>query len=158
VSRIELRSGDIALLGQLNLRPLELGDISADSVERLETLGLVRKVLGSYWITRAGQLAFHRQSFTKVSRRKVARVSRRHPLFLQEERLRGPFDRGRLLEFLTVRRATDSNLKRATLLPWWLKRSVPETAGRFRSAHDASDSLAARARSSLKNKPRKGLN
>ena len=158
MSRIKLRNGDIALLGRLNLGPLELGDISADSVGRLEALGLARKVLGSCKITRAGQLTFHRQSFTRVSRRKIARVSRRHPLFLQEERLRGPLNRVRLLEYLKIRRSLDSNLRHVTLFPRWLRRLASETAGRFRPRHEAPAGPGVKGRARAKHEPHKGLN
>lgn len=158
MSRIKLRNGDIALLGRLNLGPVELGDIQAGSVERLEARGLARKVLGSCKITRAGQLTFHRHSYSKVSRRKVARVSRRQPLFLQEERLRGPFDRGRILEHLKLRRSLDSNLKRTTLFPQWLKNFASETAERFRPLHDATDDPDGKDRSGAKSKTQKGSN
>ncbi len=138
MSRVELCNGDIVLLGRLNRGLLELGDIPVDTVERLVALGLARKVLGSCRITRAGQLSFHRQSFTRVSRRqRVARVTKRHPLFLHEARLRTPLSRARLSEFLKMRRALDAHLRRATRLPHWLMRFASETAGRFRPLHEA---------------------
>ncbi|GBE42209.1 MAG TPA: hypothetical protein ENH05_00485 [Rhizobiales bacterium] len=113
MSRIKLRNGDIALLGQLYQGPLELGDIPNDALERLTALGLARKVLGSCKITRTGQLTFHRQSFAKAPRRRVVQVTQRHPVFLQKQRWRRLFNWAHLSKFLKLRSARDTRMWRA---------------------------------------------
>lgn len=113
--RIKLRNSDIALLGRLNMGPLELGEMPAGALERLMALGLTRTVLGSCNITRAGQLSFHRRSFDNVSRQKFAYVTRRRPLFLHEARL--PAD------FSATRRALARRVSRAARLFKWLVRA-----------------------------------
>lgn len=129
MSRLQLRSGDIALLGRLNRAPLEIGHIPAETLTRLTALGLVKKVLGCCEITRAGQLSYQRHQFQKVSGGRVARVTRRHPLFLHEARFRGPASRARLMDCIRQRQASDT----PWFVPGWLARLTsgrPGVAGK----------------------------
>ena len=153
MSRIKLRSRDISLLERLNLVPLEIGDLPADAVARLTTLGLVRKVLGCCEITRKGQLTLHRQHFLKASSRRVARVTRRNPLFLSEERFGSPASRTRLSEHLKKRRTLDSRVRQAARLPRWLARLASETAGRFRTVEERPSELDGWAHPKLNHEP-----
>lgn len=153
MSRIKLRSGDIALLGRLNFVPLEIGDLPVDSVARLTALGLVSKVLGCCEITRKGQLTLHRQHFLKASRRRIARVTRRNPMFLQEAGLSASLSRTRLTEHLNMRRRLDARVRQATKLPKWLARLASQTAGRFRTIDEAPSDLGGLVRSNLNHKP-----
>ena len=153
MSRIKLRSKDISLLERLNSMPLEIGDLPVDSVARLSALGLVTKVLGCCEITRKGQLTLHRQHFLKASRRRVARVTRRNPLFLSEERFGSSASRDRLSEHLNMRKTSDARARQATKLPRWLVRLVSETVGRFRAVDEASSKVDGWASSKLKHKP-----
>ena len=153
MSRIKLRSKDISLLGRLNSVPLEIGNLPAESVARLSALGLVMKVLGCCEITRKGQLTVHRQHFLKASRRRVARVTRRNPLFLSEERFGSSASRDRLSEHLNKRRTSDAHTRQATKLPRWLARLASETVGRFRAVDEASSKVDGWASSKLKHKP-----
>lgn len=150
MSRIKLRSGDIALLKRLNFVPLQLGDLPVDSVARLTALGLASKVLGCCEITRRGQLTLHRQHFLKVSSRRIARVTRRNPMFLQEASLSSSLSRTRLSEHLNMRRRLDARIRQATKLPRWLLRLASETAGRFRSVDEAPSDLPGMVNSKLK--------
>jgi len=151
-----LRNSDIALLGRLNQGSLELGNIPVASLNRLTAQGLARKVLGSCNITCAGQLSFHRHSFTKASRQRFAHVTRHRPVFLHEARLRTPISRARLSEFLTMQRMLDARVSRATRLYKWLARLASGTAGQFRPRHELPADLDGEARSKLKHEPRKG--
>lgn len=118
MSRLHLRRGDIALLGRLNRAPLEIGHIPAETLTRLTALGLVKTVLGCCEITRAGQLTYQRHQFQKVSGGRVARVTRRHPLFLHETRFRGPANRTTLMDCIRRRRTSDA----PWFVPGWLVR------------------------------------
>jgi hypothetical protein len=149
VSRIKLRSGDIALLERLNFVPLEIGDLPVDSVARLTALGLVSKELGCCEITRKGQLTLHRQHFLKASSRRIARVTRRNPVFLQEESLSTSLSRTRLSEHLNMRRRVDARVRQATKLPKWLMRLASETAGRFRPVDEVHSEAAGIVNSKL---------
>lgn len=153
MSRIKLLSKDISLLERLNSAPLEIGNLPAESVARLSALGLVMKVLGCCEITRKGQLILHRQHFLKASRRRVARVTRRNPLFLSEERFSASASRDRLSEHLNKRRTSDAHARQATKLPRWLARLASETVGRFRADDEASSKVDGWASSKLKHKP-----
>lgn len=115
MSRKDLESGDFALLGRLNRAPRELGSLPAKSVTRLAALGLVHKVLGFCEITRAGQLEWCRDQYRRVPRRRVARVTRRSPLFLQETRLRGLAGASQLRTF-------DAALREFAGSRWWVAR------------------------------------
>lgn len=149
MSRIKLRSGDIALLERLNLVPLEIGGLPVDSVGRLAALGLISKVLGCCEITRKGQLTLHRQHFLKASSRRIARVTRRNPVFLQEASLSTSLSRTRLSEHLNMRRRVDARVRQATKLPKWLARLASETAGRFRPVDEADSEAAGIVNSKL---------
>lgn len=153
MSRIKLCSGDIALLERLNLVPLEIGDLPGDTVARLTALGLVRKVLGCCEITRKGQLTLHRRYFLKASRRRIARVTRRNPMFLQEASLSSSLSRTRLSENLNMRRRLDARVRQGAWLPIWLARLASVTAGRFRGVDEAESGMDGLAGSKLKHKP-----
>jgi hypothetical protein len=148
-----LRSKDISLLERLNSVPLEIGDLPADSVARLSALGLVMKVLGCCEITRKGQLTLHRQHFLKASRRRVARVTRRNPLFLSEERFGSSTSRDRLTEHLNMRRTSDAHARQAVKLPRWLVRLASGTVGQIRVVDEASSKVDGWSPSKLKHKP-----
>jgi hypothetical protein len=154
VSRIELRRGDIALLERLNQAPLEIGELSSDSVARLMASGLVTKVLGCCEITRKGQLTVHRQHFLKASRRRIARVTRRNPMFLQEAILSSSLSRTRLTEHLNIRRRFDAGFRQATKMPRWLARLASEIAGRFRTIHETPSEITGLTDPKLKPEPR----
>lgn len=154
MSRIKLRSGDISLLERLNSIPLEIGDLPHESVERLTALGLVRKVLGCCEITRQGQLTLHRQHFLKASRRRIARVTRRNPMFLQEASLSASSARTRLSEHLNIRRKIDALIRQVTRLPNWLLRLASRSVGRFRIMGETSSELDGFAAPKLNHKPR----
>lgn len=124
MSRNELNGGEIALLGRLNRRPLELGDLPQDAVARLLALGLARKVLGFCEITRTGQLAVHRNRFRKASHRRMAHVTRRNPLYLQETKYLLPGAAVGFSDSLNRRYRVEKG-KRAVGLPRkWLARLV----------------------------------
>lgn len=129
MSRIQLRSGDIALLGRLNRTPLEIGLIPAETVTRLTALGLAKKVLGCLEITRAGQLSYQRNQFLKASRGRIARVTRRHPMFLHEARFHGPVSRSSLMDFIRQRRAAESRTSYGWFVPKWLTRLASRKPG-----------------------------
>lgn len=128
MSRMQLRNGDIAVLGRLNLSPLEIGDLPVDSVARLSALGLLKKVLGCCEITRAGQLAYQRHQFVRASGGRIARVTRRHPVFLHEARFGEPASRNRLTDLLKRRRESDPRIMNASIMPRWLVRLAAGTA------------------------------
>ena len=153
MSRTKLRSKDISLLERLNSVPLEIGDLPTDSVARLSALGLVMKVLGCCEITRKGQLTLHRQHFLKASRRRVARVTRRNPLFLSEERFGSFTSRDRLTEHLNMRRTSDAHARQAVKLPRWLVRLASGTVGQIRVVDEASSKVDGWSPSKLKHKP-----
>lgn len=134
--------------------PLEIGDLPLESVERLTALGLVGKVLGCCEITRQGQLTLHRQHFLKASSRRIARVTRRNPIFLQEMSLSASLSRTRLTEHLNMRRKFDARIKQATKFPNWLVRLVSQISGRFKTDEDAPSDMSAMVHPRLNHKPR----
>lgn len=152
MSRIKLRSGDVALLERLNSMPLEIGNLPNDAIERLMALGLVTKVLGCCEITHHGQLTLHRQQFLKASRRRIARVTQRNPMFLQEAAIGSSLSRPQSSEHLTLRRRLDAPFRQAMRLPQWLTRLATETAGRFSFADKTPSKTAAMANLKLKQK------
>ncbi len=122
VTRNNLVKRDFTVLWQLGKGPREIGGLPFDSIKRLTALGLARRVLGSYEITRAGQLTYHRHHFSTASGRRIAHVTRRNPVFLHEARFRMPLSRSQLAEFLNARRKDDGRFAQAALLPGWLSR------------------------------------
>ena len=152
MSRIKLLNTDIFLLERLKFAPLEIGDLPADTITRLTALGLVRKVLGCCEITHQGQLTLHRQHFLKVSRRRVARVTRRNPLFLSEMRFGSSKSEPRLAEHLKTRRAIDARVMQVARLPKWLKRLVSKTTGLLRNIEESPSFSGGKIRSKLNHK------
>jgi hypothetical protein len=146
VSRVQLRGGDVSILRRLKDAPLEIGEVPVESLARLMSLGLVRKVLGCCEITCAGQLSFHRHQFLKASSRRVARVTRSNPLFLQEARFGAPASRTRLLEFLKMRRMLDRRIISRSRLPRWMARLASEPAEQYRHVDEVDSGLSGPAR------------